>query len=323
MADDLHIKMRSLGQTDLKISPIGLGTNKFSGGKGLYGLVLPDLSQEDINEIINSALAGGINCFDTAEIYGFGRSEQAIAKALKVAGAADNEVVIVDKWLPLFRTARSISRTIDKRLNLLGDYAIDLYMVHNSMGFSSPEAEMEVMANLVETGKIRSVGVSNFNASQMKRAHRALTKRGLPLAANQVEYSLLNRKIETNGVLDAARELGVTIIAWAPLGSGLLTGKYHAESRYRQAPIGRRLMLRRNLKRSQPLIKILEEIAADNDATAAQIAVNWLINFQGDLVVAIPGASKARHAEQSASAMNIRLSDNEMNRLDKASLPFR
>jgi aryl-alcohol dehydrogenase-like predicted oxidoreductase len=323
MADDLHIKMRSLGQTGLKISPIGLGTNKFSGGKGLYGLVMPDLSQEDINEIINSALAGGINWFDTAEIYGFGRSEQAIAKALKAAGAADDEVVIVDKWLPLFRTARSISRTIDKRLNLLGDYAIDLYMVHNSMGFSSPEAEMEVMANLVEAGKIRSVGVSNFNASQMKRAHGALTKRGLPLAANQVEYSLLNRKIETNGVLNTARELGMTIIAWAPLGSGLLTGKYHAESRYRQTPIGRRLMLRRNLKRSQPLIKILEEIAADNNATAAQIAVNWLINFQGDLVVAIPGASKAHHAEQSASAMNIRLSDNEMNRLDNASLPFR
>ncbi len=323
MTQDLDIKMRSLGQTGIEISPIGLGTNKFSGGKGLYGLVMPDLSQEEINEIIKSALESGINWFDTAEMYGFGHSEQAVAKALKAAGAAEDEVVIVDKWMPLFRTARNISRTIDKRLNLLGDYAIDLYMVHNPMGFSPPEAEMAVMAELVEAGKIRSVGVSNFQASQMKRAHAALADRGLPLAANQVEYSLLNRKIETNGVLDAAKELGVTIIAWAPLGSGLLTGKFHAEARYKQAPIGRSLMLRRNLERSQPLIKVLEEIAAGHNATAAQIAVNWLINCHGDLVVAIPGASKAHHAEQSASAMNIRLSDDDMGRLDELSFAFR
>ena len=155
------------------------------------------------------------------------------------------------------------------------------------------------------------------------RAHAALANRGLPLAANQVEYSLLNRKIETNGVLDAARELGVTIIAWGPLGSGLLTGKFHAEERYKQAPFGRRMMLRRNIEISHPLVKVLEEIAAAHNAAPAQIAVNWLVNFQGDLVVAIPGASKVHHAEQSAAAVNIRLSDNDINRLNEASLPFR
>lgn len=284
---------------------------------------MPDLSQETINEIVKTALKGGINWLDTAEIYGFGHSERAITNALKAVAAADEDVVIVDKWMPLLRTARNIRRTIDKRLNLLGGFTLDLYMIHNPMGFSSPEAEMEIMADLVESGKIRSVGVSNFNAEQMRRAHSALAKRGLPLAANQVEYSLLNRKIEANGVLDAAKELGVSIIAWGPLGSGLLTGKFHTEERYNQAPIGRRLMLRRNLEDSRPLVILLQEIAATHKVTAAQIAVSWLINFQGDLILAIPGASKVHHAEQSADALKIHLSDDEMDRLDEASLPFR
>lgn len=323
MTADIKVKKRSLGQTGIEVSPIGLGTNKFSGGKGLYGLIMPDLSQEQIDEIVGTALKGGINWLDTAEMYGFGHSEQAIARALKAAAMADDDVVIVDKWMPIFRTAGNISRTINKRLDLLGGFTLDLYMVHNPMGFSSPEAEMEIMADLVVAGKIRSVGVSNFNAEQMRRAHSALAKRGLPLAANQVEYSLLNRKIETNGVLDAAKELGVSIIAWGPLGSGLLTGKFHAGERYKQAPVGRRMMLGRNLEKSQPIVNLLEEIAADHEVTAAQIAISWLINYQGDLVLAIPGASKAHHAEQSAEALNIQLSDDEMDVLAQASLPFR
>jgi aryl-alcohol dehydrogenase-like predicted oxidoreductase len=179
------------------------------------------------------------------------------------------------------------------------------------------------MSELVQAGKIRSVGVSNFNVEQMRRAHKALAERGLSLAVNQVEYSLLNRKIETNGVLDAAKDLGVTIIAWAPLGSGVLTGKYHDLQRFNQLPFARRMMLRKHLDRSRPLLAALGEIADRYEATPAQIALNWLLHMQGDKVVAIPGASNVDHAQQSAQAMNFTLADDEMTHLDQLSHQFR
>lgn len=319
MTPDIKMQKRPLGKTDIEVTPVGLGGNKFLGDKGIYRLFSPGLSQEEVNKIVRAALDGGINWFDTAEMYGFGRSERAIASALRAIGKDDGEIVIATKWSPLLRTANNIPRTIHKRIDFLDNYTIDLYMIHNPLGFSSPEAEMEAMADLVEAGKIRSVGVSNFGVEQMRRAQAALAKRGLPLVVNQVEYSLLNRVIENNGVLDVAKELGITIVAWAPLGSGLLTGKYHDPERFSQAPFGRKMMLRRNLERSRPLVEALKEIAARHEATPAQIAVNWLVNFQGETVVAIPGASKVHHAEQNAQAMSIRLSDEEMTRLDDLS----
>jgi aryl-alcohol dehydrogenase-like predicted oxidoreductase len=183
---------------------------------------------------------------------------------------------------------------------------------------------MDAMADLVEGGMIRSVGVSNFNAEQMRRAHAALQKRGLPLAANQMQYSLLHRKIETNGVLAAAKELGITITAWSPLASGLLTGKFHKDPEIlNQTPFGRRMRLRREIERSRPLILALEEVAIKHDATPAQIALNWLIHFQGDAVVAIPGASKVKQAEENAGVMNFKLKNDEMARLDELSRMFR
>jgi aryl-alcohol dehydrogenase-like predicted oxidoreductase len=183
---------------------------------------------------------------------------------------------------------------------------------------------MDAMADLIEAGKIRSVGVSNFNKERMKRAHAALKKRGLTLAVNQVQYSLLNRKIETNGILDTAKDLGVTIVAWSPLARGLLTGKFHKDTKKLQdTPFGRRMMLRRKLETSQPVIKALEEIAEEHNATPAQIALNWIINAHGELVVAIPGASKVQHAQENAGAMNFILSESEITRLDELSRPFR
>lgn len=317
------IQKRPLGQTGIEVTPIGLGCNKFSGGKGVLKLFMPDLSQEQVNAIVKTALDGGINWFDTAEMYGFGRSEQVLANALRAAGKDDNDFIMATKWSPLFRTAGNMPRTIDKRSAFLDSYTIDLYMVHNPRGFSSPEDEMNAMSELVQLGKIRSVGVSNFNVEQMRRAHKALAERDLPLAVNQVEYSLLNRKIETNGVLDAAKDLGVTIIAWAPLGSGVLTGKFQDPQRLKQLPFGRRIMMRRHLDSSRSLLTALGEIADRYEATPAQIALSWLLNIQGDTVVAIPGASKAHHAYQSAGAMSLRLSDDEMTLLDQLSHQFR
>jgi aryl-alcohol dehydrogenase-like predicted oxidoreductase len=180
------------------------------------------------------------------------------------------------------------------------------------------------MADLVEAGKIRSVGVSNFDAERMRRAHAVLEKRGLTLASNQVRYNLFDRRIESNGILDAAKELGITIICWGPLASGLLTGKFHENPDIlKRTPLARRGMLRRNLKASQELINVLAEIASKHDATLAQVALSWLVNFQGEMVVAIPGASKPEHAKEAADAMRLALSRDEMNRLDEVSQQYR
>ena len=284
------------------------------------GFAFPVIDQEVKNATVQAGLDGGVNWFDTAELYGGGVSERSLATALKAAGKRDEEVVIATKWWPLFRTAGNIPKTIHERLKFLDGYSIDLYQVHQPFGFSSPEAEMDAMAGLVKAGKIRSVGVSNFNAGQMRRAHRQLEKHGLPLASNQVRYSLLDRSIERNGILETARELGVTIIAYTPLESGLLTGKYHKNPELlEKKAFYWRGMLRRGLEKSRELVQALEEIGTRYNATAAQVALNWVINSQGDTVVTIPGVTKVSQAQESAGAMKFTLNSDEISRLDEAS----
>ena len=320
MLPEQSISMRTLGKTDIQITPIGLGMMEFAGGGGLVGAAFPVISQQEKNTIVQAALDGGINWFDTAELYGKGVSEASLAAALKAAGKTDQEVVVATKWLPIFRTAGNIPRTIQDRIRFLDGYSIGLYMIHQPYGLSSPEAEMDAMADLVEAGKIRSVGVSNFKPDRMRRAFQELKKRGLPLAVNQVRYSLLDRSIETNGILDTAKELGVTIIAYTPLASGLLTGKYHKNPELlKKKSFIWRARLQRGVEKSRPLVMAMEEIAARYNATPAQVALNWVINFQGEIVVTIPGATKVRQAQESAAAMKFRLSGDEMARLDELS----
>ena len=311
---------RLLGLTGIEITPIGLGVMQFAGGSGIMRFMYGGVSVEDMNSIIKAALDGGINWFDTAEMYGKGQSELGLARGLEAAGRSNGDVVIATKWWPLFRTAANIPHTIDRRLLFLEGFGIDLYQIHWSFSFSSIDAEMNAMADLVDQGKIRSVGVSNFSAEQMRQAHAALAKRGLPLASNQVHYSLLAREIEDNGILDAAKELGITIISYSPLDSGLLTGKFHKDPEIlANTPRGRRMRLSNRIEASRPLISTLDSIAQAHDVTIAQVALNWLVNFHGDTVVAIPGASKPRHAQESAGAMDFRLSDQEMALIDERS----
>ncbi len=297
---------------------------EFSGGGGLVGSVFPVIGQDEKNATVKAALDGSINWFDTAELYGAGVSEASLSMALKAAGKKDDEVVVATKWWPLFRTARNIPRTIQNRIRFLDGYTISLYMVHQPFGFSSPEAEMEAMADLVESGKIRSVGISNFNSDQMRRAHKTLQKRGLPLAVNQVRFSLLDRSIERNGILDTAKELGITIIAYTPLASGLLTGKYHKNPELLQKKsFFWRGRLQSSIEKSRSLVMALDEIGAKYNATAAQVALNWVINAHGDTVVTIPGATKVQQAQESAGAMKFRISTDEITGLNELSLGLR
>lgn len=314
---------RRLGRTDIEISPIGLGCWQFSQGRGLIGKFWDALSAEQVQEIVQISLDGDINWFDTAEAYGGGRSEEMLAEALVACGKEPGDVVVATKWLPILRTAASIGATIDERCKRLAPFPIDLHQVHQPFSLSSVEAQMNAMADLVDRERVRAVGVSNFSAARMRDAHAALEARGLCLASNQVPYSLVDRRIEASGVLATARELGVTIIAYSPLAQGLLTGRFHdAPESVETRPGPRKWMARykhKNLKRTWPLIRLLREIGTAYGVEPAQVALNWLVSYYGDLVVAIPGASRASQAKHNVRAQTFDLTHKELEQIDEAS----
>lgn len=318
----MQIKKRILGKTHIEITPIGLGGWQFSGNIASAGY-WASLKKVDIDGIVKSALDSSITWFDTAEIYGFGRSERALSHALVAAGKNNGGIVIATKWFPALRWANSITKTIDKRLKCLDPFGIDLYQIHNPMSFSSIEDQMDAMADLLERSKIKAIGISNFSEIQMRRAHKRLSQRGFPLASTQMKYNLLDRSIEKNGVLSAAKELGITVIAYSPLQMGLLSGKFHRRPELiASLPRRRRNILRSMIERSRPLLVELENIALIHNVTPSQVALSWLVNFHGESVVAIPGATEQEQAVENAAAMSLDLSKSELDEIDKLSHDF-
>ncbi|MEQ7124437.1 aldo/keto reductase [Actinopolymorpha sp. B11F2] len=314
---------RRLGTTQLEITPIGLGCMQFAGS-GLVEGFYPVLAETAVHAVVRAALDAGISWFDTAEMYGRGRSERSLTTALRGCGIEPGEVVIATKWAPLARTASSITRTVDARLASLQGFPIDLHQIHMPYGsVSSLSRQVHAMAKLAEERKVSAVGVSNFSARQMEKASRLLRSYGITLAANQVQINLLHRDVERNGVLETAGRLGVSLIAYAPLRMGILTGMFHDDpARARSLPVMRRMAVghgNRKLARTAPLIEELRAIGKAHGASAGQVALSWLITFYGDTVVAIPGASKPHHATESAGAMDIRLTPTELERLDVVS----
>lgn len=317
------VETRRLGGTDIAITPIGLGCMQFAG-RGLAARFYRPVPQGTVTDTVRAALDGGIGWFDTAEMYGRGESERALSSALAACGVAPGQVTIATKWSPGGRTAGSIRRTVRHRVAALRPYPVDLYQIHMPYGaLSGHAAQLTAMAGLVEAGVIRAVGVSNFSARQMVAAAKTLAAHGIRLAANQVQINLLHRNVERDGVLAAARELGVTLIAFSPLASGLLTGRYHENPALLStlAPVRRLLgnLTARRLARTAPVVEALTGIAGRYDATPAQVALAWLTTFYGDTVVAIPGASKPRQAAEAAAAATIRLDRGELDRLDELS----
>jgi aryl-alcohol dehydrogenase-like predicted oxidoreductase len=304
---------RQLGRTGIQISPIGLGCMQFAGGGQVPATSLNLVEQPRVDEIVKAALNGGITWFDTAEAYGQGRSERALSSGLTACGIKPGDVTIATKWAPLGRTAKSITRTIDHRLAALNPFPVDLHQIHMPYGsFSTLRAQVQAMVQLAEAHQIGAVGVSNFSASQMELAYAELAKRGIALASNQVQINLLHRKVESNGVLDTARQLGVTLIAYSPLRSGVLTAKFHDDPAVvAKMSRRRRKLFAGNLDGTVPLIDGLRQVAVTHSATVGQVALAWLTTYYGDTVVAIPGASKPHHAEEAASAMRIALSEQE------------
>ena len=166
------------------------------------------------------------------------------------------------------------------------------------------------------------MGVSNYSAEQMRQAHQILADRGVKLASNQVRYSLLTRQIESNGIFDTARELGVTILAYSPLAQGLLTGKYTTDGSVK--PSGARWLdprfSKEGLEKIAPVISLLRQIGEKHDRTPAQVALNWLI--AGGNVVAIAGAKTAAQVQQNAGALGWKLNDLEIAQLEQVSRPW-
>jgi len=177
-----------------------------------------------------------------------------------------------------------------------------------------------MMAKAYKAGKIRAIGVSNYNVKQMRGAHTRLARYGIPLASNQVHYSLLHRNPENNGVLDACRELDVALIAYSPLQQGLLTGKYRAGQTFSISSARRmsRAYGAAALNKIEPLIKTMEAIAQGRNKTTAQVVLNWLL-AKDEHIIPIPGAKNSHQATDNAGAIGWSLSEEESRQIDEAS----
>jgi len=301
-----------LGKTDIQISRIGLGT--WQWGDRMFWSYGKTHTEGDVQAAFQVSLEAGIRFFDTAEVYGNGRSEQLLGQFIQ---NVEQPVVIATKFTPFpWRLWKSRLRAaLRASLHRLGLERVDLYQIHWPFPPLPIEVWADGLADVVEAGLVKAVGVSNFNSSQMLKAHATLLKRGIPLASNQVEYHLLNRQVERNGLLKLCGELGVTMIAYSPLAKGILTGKYTPE----MPPAGMRgrLFSRARLAAIQPLIKQLGECGmAHGGKTSAQVAINWLV-CKG--VVPIPGAKNSRQAQENSAVLGWRLSESEVAVLDETS----
>jgi aryl-alcohol dehydrogenase-like predicted oxidoreductase len=304
----------TLGKSDLVVSALGVGTWQW-GDATIWGFGA-GYGRADVQAAYAASRAAGLTFYDTAEIYGSGTSETILGDLVRQEAGS---VIVATKFAPLGRlSAAALAGALRASLTRLGLPRIDLYQVHWPYGFIRIEALMHAMADQVEAGHVRAVGVSNFSAPQLRRAHAALARRGIPLATNQVHYSLLHRHPERNGVLAACRELDVRLIAYSPLEQGLLTGKYHTANAPRVSAFRQLSSLRgAKVKASAPLIAALQRIGqSHDDRTPAQVALRWLIQ-QGALP--IPGAKSAAQATANAGALGWELSELECEELSKIS----
>jgi aryl-alcohol dehydrogenase-like predicted oxidoreductase len=317
------VNTTTLGQTDLHVPRLGVGAMTWGDPSGLARWTPAKLAYggahgfDEEQRALEASLAAGVTLFDTAAIYSGGASERRLGEL-----ARGKAVVIATKFPPSpFARADSLPSALDASLARLGRSSVDLYQHHFPSARIPIAKLMELMADAVEAGKVKAVGVSNYSAEQLRTAHAALAKRGIPLASNQVEYSLLHRQVEVNGVLEACRELGVTLIAYQPLASGALTGKYGAGAR----PSGLRRLFPyfrgKGLEALGPVVKLLGEIGERYGKSPAQVALRWLI--ENERVVPIPGAKNGKQAADNAGALSFSLTAAEIDALNQATLAWR
>lgn len=293
------------------VSPIGLGIMQWGRIKVDP---LEDIISQSLMDIFQTTISAGINFVDSAEAYGFGRSETNLGRCLKLSGV---QVIVATKFMPYpWRLTRGELRSaLMQSLKRLGLARVDLYQVHWPWPPVPIKSWMESMADVVADGLVRAVGVSNCSPDQTSQAYEVLAKHNIPLASNQVRYNLLDRRPERSGLVEMCRKLNVTIIAYSPLNKGVLSGKYspdHLPSGYRSWIYNKGYM-----NKVQPLFDEILKIGKDhNGKTPAQVAINW-ITCKG--AIPIPGAKYKKQAEENAGALGWQLSAEEVAILDQIS----
>jgi aryl-alcohol dehydrogenase-like predicted oxidoreductase len=290
---------------------IELGIGTWSWGDRFFWGYGNGYGDEDIKAAFTECLTYGVNFFDTAETYGQGRSERIIGN---LTASAIQPIKIATKFMPFpWRLTRSeLLRALKKSLERLQRPSIDLYQVHWPWPPITIETWMNGMVDAVHKGWIGAVGVSNYDRKQVQTAYDTLIRNGIQLASNQVEYNLLNRKIEANGIFDLCKSLGITIIAYSPLAMGILTGKYTVNS----LPPGMRGRRYNNkvLHQIEPLLSTLKYIGEEHGGkSVSQVALNWVI-CKG--AIPIPGAKNAQQAHQNIGAAGWRLTEDDIAKLD-------
>jgi aryl-alcohol dehydrogenase-like predicted oxidoreductase len=290
------------------------GRSRWGPAKLAYG---GTAGPEEEQLAFEASLSAGVDLFDTAAMYSGGASEQRVGEL-----AEGRQVVIATKFPPgWLSTAEALPDALDQSLVRLRRSTIDLYQHHFPSRRISIPSLMGLMADAVTAGKVRAVGVSNYSAGQVLIAHAALAEQGIPLASNQVEYSLLHRAPEVNGVLDACTELGITLIAYQPLAQGVLTGKYRPGDRPKGIRRFGRYFRSDGLKKAQPVLALLRKIGERHSRTPAQVALRWLIEQES--VLPIPGAKNGRQAASNAEALSFSLVGAEIEALDEATTAWR
>jgi len=298
--------------TSKQISKIGLGTWQFGSREWGYG----DRYAGDVSQaIVARALELGVTLFDTAEVYGFGRSERILGQAL--AGQRDS-AFLATKILPVFPVAPVVEQRAVASANRLGTRLLDLYQVHQPNPVVRDGTIMRGMRALQRVGLVAEVGVSNYSLARWRAAEDALGSRVL---SNQVSYSLVDRAPERE-LLPYAAAQGRLVLAYSPLAQGLLSGRYDLDHRPgNRVRAANPLFLPDNLGRATGLIATLREIASVHAATLAQIALAWVIRHPA--VAAIPGASTVEQLEHNAAAADIDLTDDQCQALADAAAAFR
>jgi aryl-alcohol dehydrogenase-like predicted oxidoreductase len=301
------MRARTLGQ-GLTVSEQGLGC---MGMSAFYG----ETDEQESIATIRRALELGITFLDTAELYGRGKNEELVGKAIK---ARRDEYVVATKFIGIFGESRGINgspeyvRTaIEGSLRRLGTDHVDLYYQHRVDTETPIEETVGAMAELVEQGKVRHLGLSEASAETIRRAHAVH-----PITALQSEYSLWTRDPEGE-ILDTLRELGIGLVGYSPLGRGFLAGRFTSPDDLEDDDFRKKhpRFTGENLERNMRLADHVKEIAAARAATPAQVAIAWVL-ARGDDVVPIPGTKRRSYLEQNAAASDLELTPDEIDELN-------
>lgn len=300
---------------DLKVSNLGIGT--WAWGDKFFWKYNPDLDDELQKTYEYCRKEADINLFDTAEIYGLGRSELLVGRFnRKIPG---NNTLLTSKFAPLpWRfTSDSVVNACQASLDRMGIDQMELYQLHWPAGWKNEEY-WKGMRICYEKGLIKSVGVSNYGPKLLREAHEYFNRYDIPLATNQIQFSLLCRSAEENGLLKVAEELNVGILAYSPLAQGILTGKYSSNN----LPLGpRSALVRANIQKAQPLLSKMSSIAktksmeAGAEVSMSQLALSWCI---GKGTIPIPGARTMKQAKDNCAAKDLLLTPEEVRSLDIA-----